>query len=149
MSTETSIVEELQSGKSVTYFTVGDSMKPLLRERKTHVTVVPHVTACRGDILLYARKNGALVLHRCIKLDADAYYMRGDNTYGLERIEKKQAIGIATHVYRNGRQIDLKGSKKYKIYTVCRRMSYPFRWTVYKAASLARRFKWKTKKEAL
>ncbi len=141
MSGATSIAQELMRGNCVTYFTVGESMKPLLKDRQTHVTIAPIGDAKSGDILLYIRKNGALVLHRLIKLDGDFYYMRGDNTYGLERIERAQAIGVATHVYRGKGEISLKDNFGYKVYAVLWRALYPCRFLLHKAAALLRRMK--------
>ncbi len=141
MSGVTTIVDELKSGKTVTYFTVGESMRPLLCERKTHVTVVPLDFARRGDIVLYVRKNGVLVLHRLMKIDGEAYYMRGDNTCGLERIDKSQAIGKVTHIYRKARQFSVEKSASYKVYVTLWRVIYPCRWLLQKAAAVLRRLK--------
>ncbi len=139
----TSITEELKSGKTVTYFTVGVSMRPLLAERKTHVMIAPLENAAKnGDILLYVRKNGALVLHRLMKQDESFYYMRGDNTYGLERIEKAQAFGVVTHIYRKGKTFDVQ-NKAYRAYVVLWRALYPCRWLLFKAKAIFRRLlKW-------
>ncbi len=133
------ITAELSAGKTITYFTVGISMRPLLRERKTHVTIAPVAEAHRGDILLYARKNGSLVLHRCRKTDAEHYYMRGDNTYGSECIKKEQAIGVVTHIYRRGKYFEVKTCKIYKAYTALWNLIYPMRWFLRKCKNAARR----------
>lgn len=140
-TTHTTIANELRAGKTVTYFTVGSSMKPLLVQRKTHVTVAPLKEAKNGDILLYIRKNGSRVLHRCIKQDGGCYYMRGDNTCGLERIKKEQALGVVTHIYRKGKCFNVKKSKPYLAYVALWRLLYPCRWFVYKLKGLLRRLK--------
>ncbi len=137
----TSIAKELKEGKTVTYFTVGVSMRPLLIERETNVMIAPLKAASKGDILLYIRKNGTNVLHRCIKQDNSFYYMRGDNTYGLECIKKEQAIGIVTHIYRKGKTFDVKGSKSYKAYVVLWHLLYPFRWFLFKLKAVVGRLK--------
>ncbi len=137
----TTIAGELKSGKTVTYFTVGVSMRPLLTERKTHVMIAPLEKAENGDILLFVRKNGALVLHRCIRQDNDFYYMRGDNTCGFERIRKEQAIGIVTHIYRKGKCFSVKDSKPYRAYVFLWWFLYPCRWLLSKMKTELRRFK--------
>ncbi len=139
----TSIAEELRSGKTVTYFTVGVSMRPLLAERKTHVMIAPLDQAEKWDILLYVRENGAQVLHRCIKQDDRFYYMRGDNTCGLERIRREQAIGVATHIYRKGRCFDVKKNKVYRVYVAIWNLIYPFRWVLSKLKTVIRRLLWR------
>ncbi len=124
----TTIEHELKSGKPITYFTVGCSMRPLLVERKTHVMIAPIREVRDGDILLYIRKNGAYVLHRLMKQDEKSYYMRGDNTFGLEKIQKTQAIGVVTTVYKNGSYIDVNHNKKYLLYVKFWNLIYPVRW---------------------
>ncbi len=136
-----SITAELEQGRAVTYFTVGVSMRPLLIERATHVTVAPLAQANNGDILLYIRKSGDLVLHRCIKQNEHCYFMRGDNTFGLEKIAKAQAVGVVTYVFRKGRQIDVNRNSAYKLYVAVWRAIYPFRWVLQKFKSVLRRLK--------
>lgn len=123
----TSIVDELKAGRSVTYFTVGTSMQPLLLERRTHVTIRPLAKAEAGDILLYVRENGKLVLHRLIQQDADHYYLRGDNTYELETLSKAQAIGVVSHIYRKGKTLDVKKNAAYRMYVAFWNTIYPLR----------------------
>ncbi len=125
----TNIIDELKQGKTVTYFTVGVSMRPLLMERKTHVFIAPLDCAKNGDILLYVRENGSLVLHRCIRQDADCYFMRGDNTYGLEKIRKEQAIGVVMHIYRKGKTFAT-DCVAYRVYVCLWRLLYPTRFVL-------------------
>ena len=134
-----SLEEELGAGHSFVYFTIGVSMKPLLIERKTHVQIAPIHNVKKDDLLLYVRKNGAKVLHRCIRIDSTHYYMRGDNTCGLECIEKEQALGKVTHIYRGEKIFDVDKSKKYKFYVAFWNAIYPVRWLMQKAKSVLRK----------
>ncbi len=145
----TTIEKELKNGKTITYFTVGYSMRPLLAERKTHVTIAPLERTKNGDILLYIRKNGAYVLHRLMKQDEAYYYMRGDNTYGLEKIQKSQAIGVVTIIYKNGIYIDVNRSKKYFLYVKLWNLIYPLRWSLVKCRGILGKVKryWKIRNE--
>ncbi len=133
----TTFEEELKNGNTITYFTVGSSMRPLLIERKTHVMIAPVVAAKPGDIVLYVRQNGAYVLHRCMKSDAQFYYMRGDNTYGLEKIRREQALGVVTHIYRKGKRFDT-ANKPYNSYVTFWNAIYPFRWLLWQMKRIAR-----------
>ncbi len=128
----TSIADELKNGQNVVYFTVGVSMRPLLYERKTHVMIVPAGQVRNGDIVLYVRKNGAQVLHRCIRQDERYCYMRGDNTLGLEPVEKNRVFGVVTHIYRKGKQIDVRENRLYRMYVSVWNLMYPLRWMVKK-----------------
>ncbi len=127
----TTIADELGRGNTITFYTKGVSMKPLLKENQTHVTISPIRMAQKRDILLYIRQNGALVLHRLMKQDDAFYYMRGDNTYGLEKIRKEQAIGIVTHIYRKGKQFSVT-RRGYRFYVRIWNLIYPCRYLCYK-----------------
>ncbi len=133
---QSSIEKELKSGNTITYYTVGISMRPLLSERETIVVIAPK-TAKKNDIVLYIRKNGQYVLHRLKNEDNDFYYMRGDNTYGLEQIEKSQAIGVVTHIHRKGNVIDVEANKGYKFYVSFWNFIYPIRLLLWKCKRFA------------
>ncbi len=133
------MADELKNGHTVTFFTVGSSMHPLLMERETHVTVAPIGSMRRGDILLYIRADGDYVLHRLIKADKEHCYMRGDNTYGLECVSGAQVIGKVTHIYRHQKTVDVEASKVYKLYAVAWNILYPCRWLLWKMRLFLRR----------
>ena len=142
--TETTIVEELRAGRAVTYFTNGVSMRPLLRTAETHVHILP--LSAEGaeaylplGIVLYVRPSGKLVLHRLIKQEEDVYYMRGDNTYGLEPIRREQMIGVVDTVWKKGRYIDVATDRRYLAYVRRRLKNYPARYFTYRAKNKLRR----------
>lgn len=134
----TTFEAELRSGHTITYFTVGESMRPLLIERETHVMIAPVQQAVSGDILLYTRRNGSRVLHRCIRTDEQFCYMRGDNTYGLEKIRREQVLGVVTHIYRKGRRFNT-SNETYRWYVSFWNTIYPFRWLWWKIECMAKR----------
>ncbi len=131
----TTIAEELAKGNSVTCFTVGISMRPLLRERQTHVTLAPPSSFRRGDILLYKRANGQLVLHRLIRRRGDICLIRGDNTYGLEKVPADRVIGVVTHIYRRGRLFAVE-NRLYSAYVALWCLCYPLRWLLWRLRTL-------------
>ena len=142
--TETTIVEELRAGRAITYFTNGVSMRPLLRTAETHVHILP--LSAEGaeaylpqGIVLYVRPSGKLVLHRLIKQEGDVYYMRGDNTYGLEPIRREQMIGVVDTVWKDGRYIDVATDRRYLAYVRRRLKNYPARYFAYRVKSKLRR----------
>lgn len=141
---QASIAEELKNGKTITYFTLGISMRPLLIERKTHVRICPLTQARENDILLYIRENGSYVLHRLVKQEEDWFYMRGDNTFGPERIRKEQAIGVVTQIYRKGKYIEVETNRMYQWYVRLWRLNYPLRYVWFQGKSFLRQIKHKT-----
>ncbi len=133
-TTETTLIDELRAGRTVTYFTQGVSMRPLLRTAETHVHILPiegaEVYLPRG-IVLYQRPNGQLVLHRLIKQEGDIYYMRGDNTYGLEPIRREQILGVVDRIWRDGAYIDVATDRRYGRYVRRRIRNYPLRCVMH------------------
>lgn len=62
--------------------------------------------ARRGDVVLYRRKNGMLVLHRLHHYGKDGIYMVGDNQIKTEGpVSERQVIGILDGFIRNGKYI--------------------------------------------
>ncbi len=153
-SNETTLLAELRAGRTVTYFTRGVSMRPLLRTAETHVHIRPvrpagapvadatadaWVSEIRErDILLYVRASGQLVLHRLIKRDGDRYLIRGDNTYGLEPVRREQIVGVVDLIWRKGRYIDVAVDRRYRRYVTRRILNYPLRCCVHYPAMWAR-----------
>lgn len=89
--------------------TKGTSMWPLLKEGESQVQVAARSgTKIRiGDIVLYRRKDGTLILHRILKARAEgSYLVCGDHQWKLEeQIQEEQILGVARGFFRNGRYI--------------------------------------------
>ncbi len=135
--TETSVIQELRDGRAVTYFTHGTSMRPLLMTAETHVHILP-IDREGADrylpegIVLYVRADGRMVLHRLIKQEGAVYYMRGDNTYGLEPVRREQIIGVVDMIWRRGKYIDVAEDRRYLRYVRRRLRRYPLRYFLYR-----------------
>ncbi len=128
MNDYTSYEAQLNAGKTVTSFTVGDSMEPLLYDRKTHVFLrKAEGVLQRNDIPLYRRPTGEYVLHRIIRVGEDCYYIRGDNRTGLEKVPMDWVLGVVTQIYRNGKYISVT-DPGYRLYVMLLHLVYPFRW---------------------
>ena len=97
----------------------GMSMFPLLKDNRDSfklekITSKPK----RKDIVLYKRDNGQYVLHRIIKEKDNLYTIVGDNQHVKEYpIRLDQILGVVSEVIRKDKVINLKTSKKYKIYS--------------------------------
>ena len=90
----------------------GTSMWPLLKEGKSQVQLVSGRTKQlkKGDIVLYRRKDGTLVLHRIVKVgEKDTFLVCGDHQWKLdEQVEEDQILAAAQGFFMNGRYIDEK-----------------------------------------
>ena len=121
--------EELlkRDGKVITHV-VGNSMRPLLFDRESIVVVedAERVPPQRGDVVLY-KVGGTYILHRVLRVEAEEYLIRGDNTWTLERVPKTALLATMTGFYRHaeGRLVPREGVL-YRLFW----LALPFiRWT--------------------
>ena len=88
----------------------GTSMLPLLPEGRCRV----HLEAreggqCKvGDIVLFQRSDGTLVLHRIIQIaEQDSFLVCGDHQWKqVEQVSKDQILAAAQGFYRDGHYMD-------------------------------------------
>ena len=98
----------LQEGKIVQTKLRGYSMYPLFVPGREDV----RIESCRqdslhrGDVVLYRRTGGRLVLHRIHHIKNGKYYMVGDNQTEIEGpLEPEQIKGKMTAFIKNGKII--------------------------------------------
>ena len=97
----TSLEEELRSGKACVSTTVGDSMEPMLRNRKDTIIIEPvHGRLKRYDLPLYRRPDGKYVLHRILHVKKNGYVICGDNRWWKENVPDEWIVGVVTEFYR-------------------------------------------------
>ncbi|MCR5168571.1 MAG: hypothetical protein K6C13_15370 [Oscillospiraceae bacterium] len=119
--------EELldRDGKFV-YKTRGVSMLPMLRQERDLVVIEkPHGRLKKYDVALY-RRGEAYVLHRVIKVCADCYLIRGDNTYASETVPDEAVIGVLAGFRRKGKEYSVT-QQSYRCYVRFWTLIYPLR----------------------
>ncbi len=76
----------------------GKSMLPFLKEKRNAVVVrIPERPIKKYDIVLY-KQDGVYILHRVIKVGKMEYIICGDNSNVLEKVEKRNIIGVVTEI---------------------------------------------------
>ena len=123
--------ELLKTQDEVMTRTKGISMRPLLRQGRDIVVIKrPQFPLKAGDVPLYRVKGKEeLVLHRILRVKKDGtYIIRGDNLFLKEYVNEYQIVGVMKAFYREGRYCDCEKSRKYKLYIVLNRVSYPLRY---------------------
>lgn len=118
MSKSTYEAELEQKGRLI-YTNVGDSMMPLLRQRRDLVIIEkrPEGRCKKYDVVLYRRPNGRHVLHRILKVRKHDYVICGDNRRVREfGVPDEWIIGVLTGIVRDGKQISVT-DRKYRVYT--------------------------------
>lgn len=96
----------LLEGKTIQFQPIGYSMYPLFVPGRDQAVVAPirNVMPRRGDVVLYRRDGGILVLHRIWKREGDRFYLVGDNEHQIEGpLRRDQIRGILVGIIRKGR----------------------------------------------
>lgn len=100
------------------FLTVGDSMEPLLHNRKSTVVIERVKEPLKKyDVALYRRPTGEYVLHRIIKVCGQEYLICGDNRTWREKVPEAWIIGVMTGYYGDERNAYVScDSKLYRSY---------------------------------
>ena len=126
-----SVLTQIKENGKAYFYTKGVSMKPMLKENRDISVLVPKSREPRlGDVVLFVRpsKDNQLVLHRIIGRRKDgAYIIRGDNTYINEPVKPENVLALLEGFFRKGRYFDCEKSRRYRVYTALRRLTYPLR----------------------
>lgn len=96
---------------------VGNSMRPILRDRKDCVLILPlkNKNVIKYDVILFSTPHG-LILHRVIKVLDNGYITRGDNSHRVEFVTNANILGIMKGYYRDNRYTETT-SFLYKLYS--------------------------------
>ena len=128
-SIETSIEGLLAEGKVLRISPRGYSMYPLFVPGRDEALIAPIETKelRRGNVVLYRREQGILVLHRIFKRDREGIYLVGDNQKEIEGpLPPEQMKGILIGVIRKGRQFSTR-HPIYRIFSEIWLLCRPFR----------------------
>ena len=97
----------------------GTSMLPLLKEGRDRVELEPcsQERLKKGDVVLYKKNDGTLVLHRIIRVEnGELCTVLGDHQFNnAERVNKNQIIAVARGFFIKGRYVNEK-MRWYRLY---------------------------------
>ena len=97
----------------------GTSMMPLLKEGRDRVELKPycHERLKKGDVVLYKKNEGTLVLHRIIKTENGEFFtVLGDHQFNNDEwVNKNQIIAVACGFFIKGRYVTEK-TRWYRMY---------------------------------
>lgn len=99
----------LQEGKTIQLQPQGYSMYPMFLPGRDWAVIEPVSRKLRrGDVVLYRREGGILVLHRICKVKPEGLYLVGDNQTKLEGpLQQVWVRGMLTAFIRKGRHISV------------------------------------------
>lgn len=96
----------LEQGQSIQIQPQGYSMYPMFVPGRDAAVIerAESTGLKRGDVVLYRRESGILVLHRICRIRKDGFYMVGDNQSEVEGpLRALQIKGILTGFIRKGK----------------------------------------------
>lgn len=131
----------LSDGHTIQIKPQGYSMYPLFLPGRDEALIQSTSPSAlhRGDVVLYRRDEGILVLHRIWKINQKGFYMVGDNQTEIEGpLRPDQIRGLLTGMIRNGNYISVQ-ALQYRIITGIWLRLRPFRPIISKAASRIKR----------
>lgn len=99
----------LIEGNTVQLHPQGYSMYPMFMPGRDEAIIAPVGDSSklkRGDVVLYRRDSGILVLHRICKVNKNGFYLVGDNQTEVEGpLRTEQIKGILRAFIRKGKEI--------------------------------------------
>ena len=132
----------LKAGACIQIYPQGYSMYPFIDPRRDEVVLagIEEGSALRrGDVVLYRRENGMLVLHRIYKIGQDGLYLLGDHQTAIEGpVRREQVKGKMTGMVRDGRYMDV-GNPGYRMLSVVWLWLRPARRVIMVPAARPRR----------
>lgn len=125
----------------------GNSMWPMLRNRKDQFVIIPITEEIKpGEVALFQQK-GKLILHRVINRNGSEYTLRGDNCVSCEHAPHEAIIGKLKGFYRGNSYFDCTQSVMYRLYCRTTKSHYLANKIFQAAKSLPRRLKRKAKSD--
>lgn len=119
----------LSEGQVIQLFPKGYSMYPFFVPGRDMARIAPvgERRLRRGDVVLYRRDGGILVLHRIVRRNTSGIYLVGDNQKEIEGpLREDQMRGILIGFQRKGRYTSV-GNLWYRMYASLWLALRPFR----------------------
>ena len=121
------LLRNLPDGEEMLLCVTGWSMLPLLFHKRSFVYLKKenHYIPRKGDIVLFIRLDGSIVLHRVHKIEKNGLLtINGDAQNWTEQIFPQQVLATVTRYVRFKREVSVE-SLGYRVY---RHMWCPLRW---------------------
>lgn len=116
----------LKEKEYIVISTAGQSMMPMLRDRKDTVEIrALSANPKKYDVVLF-KKGERLVLHRIIKVVPEGYIIRGDNCIEKDTVKPDDIIGVLFSYTRNGKRRTVNDAA-YKIYSRATVLFHPIK----------------------
>lgn len=123
----------IESGTDVNLTVTGDSMRPMLRHNRDSVVL----TACnplslkKGDLPLYKRNDGKIILHRIVKVNEKTFNCCGDHQSEIEKdVPKGNVVAVVKSFTRRGKSYSV-SDKRYIFYVRLWTLSRPLRKVIF------------------
>jgi phage repressor protein C with HTH and peptisase S24 domain len=122
---------QLDNGGKANLTVTGNSMRPMLTNRRDSVTLVRTDKYTVGQIPLFRRDDGAYVLHRIIEVTEDGYICCGDNQAIREPVREDQMVAVVAEFVKNGKHHTVE-QPLYRFYSAVWMKLFPIRKLYYR-----------------
>lgn len=122
---------QLDNGGRANLTVTGNSMRPMLTNRRDSVVLVRTDRYAVGQIPLFRRDDGAYVLHRIIDVTQDGYICCGDNQTIREPVREDQMVAVVAEFVKNGKSHSVE-EPRYRFYTALWMKLFPIRKQYYR-----------------
>lgn len=122
---------QLDNGGKANLTVTGNSMRPMLTNRRDSVTLVRTDKYTVGQIPLFRRDNGAYVLHRIIDVTEDGYICCGDNQTIREPVREDQMVAVVSEFVKSGMHYTVE-QWHYRLYSAVWMKLFPVRRLYYR-----------------
>lgn len=122
---------QLDNGGRANLTVTGNSMRPMLTDRRDSVTLVRTEQYAVGQIPLFRRDDGAYVLHRIIEVTENGYICCGDNQAIREPVREDQIIAVVVEFVKNGKHHSVEEGR-YRFYSAVWMKLFPIRKLYYR-----------------
>ena len=106
---------ELEKKGAIAFVPGGNSMWPILKNRKQSVLVKKKEERLKKfDVALYQRPCGSFVLHRVMEVVDGGYVVCGDSQLTLENVKEESVFGVLVGFYRGKTYVEVTDEKYIK-----------------------------------
>lgn len=123
-------IQLLDEGYEISLPVSGGSMMPFfIHDRDTVILKKPEKPLKRGDVVLFSRASGILIMHRILFKKKRNFYIAGDAQNFFEGpVAEEQIHAIAIKRIRDGKKTTSLKSLKFRFLSSIWRWLFPFRW---------------------
>jgi hypothetical protein len=98
------LIEKLNQGLEIKITAFGKSMLPFIKPND--ILILKKQKPKIGDVILFKNQNGDIFIHRCLWINQDGYYTKGDNLVRFDDfVAKQDVLAVVVEIFRSNRRL--------------------------------------------